>query len=367
MLTPAGLGGIAVIRLRGGMARKMADEVFSNAAGVAPGELRFGKIISAGKVVDEAILACVNDDEFEINIHGGSAVGRLALETLAGCGCRISQHDDAAVEVRPAIFSRHPSFDNSAIGAEMLAILPRICGEFALGVITSQWSAGLSELLSGEFSAAELRAAAERFDIVRRLTDWPEVVIAGCPNAGKSTLANTLVGRNVSIVHPMAGTTRDWVRERAMILGRPVWLTDTAGLWDAAGLHDVDSQAVSRAWQQIRQADLVLLAGCGGADIELPAEIPSARVLKIFTKADEFTPTRDDILSVSALTGQGIVELEKQILNRLGLDKIFPGQPAAFTERQKKLLLKSAAALDAGQPSLCRQIITEIMRQTCCD
>lgn len=355
MLTPAGRGGIAIVRVWGGIAREMVGRVFSNAVDISAGQLRFGKIISSGNVVDEAILACVTENEFEINIHGGSAVGRLTLDALMAAGCDVSSHD-----ISPQFFSKHPDFDNSAIGKEMLEILPRAVSEFVLSVITSQWSGGLSALLSGEFSADDLRAAAGRFDAVQKMLNWPEVVIAGRPNAGKSTLANAFIGRDVSIVHPMAGTTRDWVRERALILGRPIWLTDTAGLWDASGLHDVDVQAVARAWKQIKQADLVILACCGEDEMHMPAEIPSERVLKIFTKADEFTPAAG-ALAVSAVTGQGIDELKTQIIRRLGLDKIAPDQPASFTQRQQILLNQAAESLESGDFSACRKITQKIL------
>lgn len=356
MLTPAGRGGIAVVGVWGCRAREMVCKIFSNAADIACGQLRFGKIISGGAVVDEAILACAGEDEFEINIHGGSAVARLTLDALASAGCDIFTQNSES----PEFSATHPNFRNPAIGREMVKILPHVAGEFVLGVITSQWSGGLSALLSGDFSADDLRAAAGRFDAVRRLTDWPEVVIAGRPNAGKSTLTNVLIGRDVSIVHPMAGTTRDWVRERALVLGRPVWLTDTAGLWDAQGLHDVDMQAVSRAWTQIRQADLVILACCGRDDMELPAEIPAERILKVFTKADEFSYHGDE-LSISAVTGGGIDELKAEIIRKLGLNEISPGLPAPFTQRQQTLLLRAADALETGHREECKKNCQSIL------
>ena len=92
---------------------------------------------------------------------------------------------------------------------------------------------------------AMLRRAAGRLALIRRLLEPAEVVLAGPPNVGKSTLANALIGRQVSLVHDQAGTTRDWVRHLAVLCGVPVHVTDTAGLWDAPA--GVDAQAVGRA------------------------------------------------------------------------------------------------------------------------
>jgi tRNA modification GTPase len=115
----------------------------------------------------------------------------------------------------------------------MLEALPQAASELVVAAVSQQWSAGVSQLASDpDVSAELLRSAARRLPMMQKLLSPPEVVLVGPPNVGKSTLANAIVGREVSIVHTIAGTTRDWVREQALLGGVPIWLTDTAGLFD---------------------------------------------------------------------------------------------------------------------------------------
>jgi tRNA modification GTPase len=254
--------------------------------------------------------------------------------------------------------------------------------------------------------AQRLRQAAGRLTIMQKLLHPPEVVLAGPPNAGKSTLANALVARPVSIVHAMAGTTRDWIREQAVIDGRAVWLTDTAGLWDVD--HAVDAEAVRRAWDRIDSADLVLL--CNPADappensasntmhaLPLPRDI-HAPTLAVTTKADLLsngarrstrsaattreaagaTPRPDQNrndndpsihnselithnLSVSAETGEGLPALRTAILEKLGLADIDPAAPAAFTQRQADLLNHAADALDIENHEIVISSLSQVL------
>ncbi|MBS3822016.1 MAG: 50S ribosome-binding GTPase, partial [Phycisphaerae bacterium] len=218
-------------------------------------------------------------------------------------------------------------------------------------------------------------------------------VLAGPPNAGKSALANVLTGRPVSIVHDTAGTTRDWIREQAILDGRAVWLTDTAGLWNATDgvdsccqatprLAEQDAEAVHRAWDRIDAADLAVLcipadARDDAASNELPA-LRSSRLihvpsLTVRTKADlrsapsvvPASPRGDDDdlssvhhsefithhLACSAETSAGLPQLRAAILDALGLADIDPVAPAAFTRRQADLLDRAADAAETGHAS----------------
>lgn len=346
LTTPPGRGGIAVIWLSGPRAEQIIQGIFkpykSHLANL-PDTLRLGHIVDGQYVLDQAIVTRAGE-AFEINIHGGPLVTSQVMDLLEGHGASVKPTESRQFQpFSPA----HPKWNNPAIGIEMLDAMPRVHSDLVLEALTSQWSGGLSELARAALNnskglpsvshAEQLVAAADALPKFLKLLQPPEVVIAGPPNVGKSTLTNVLLGRPVSIVHDSPGTTRDYVRELAIIDGRPIYITDTAGLWsDARG---VDAQAVERAHTQAGKADLVLLAGQG--PLKPPDGIGSGRMIRIATKSDICKPDSRADLAVSAHTGSGLAELKRVILRALDLDEIDPIDPMAFTARQANLLRQS--------------------------
>jgi tRNA modification GTPase len=177
------------------------------------------------------------------------------------------------------------------------------------------------------------------------LREGMKVVIAGQPNAGKSSLLNALAGAELAIVTPIAGTTRDKVQETIQIEGVPLHIIDTAGL--RASEDAVEKIGIERAWQAIETADAVLflhdLTRCTTADYiaadadisqtlaeKLPTTIP---VLHIWNKLDAATavPGREGI-ALSAKTGAGLDALRQQLLAAAGWQ---PAQSGTFIARQR--------------------------------
>jgi tRNA modification GTPase len=265
--------------------------------------------------------------------------------------------------------------------------MPQVRSSLALAALTQQWSGGLSRLLRRTAdkiglgvsredvasAAAELRQAGAKLTQMNRLLNPPEVVLAGPPNVGKSTLANALVGRPVSIVHHTPGTTRDWVRELAVLDGVAVWLTDTAGLWEEAPsrnkprLQDleqaqgIDAEAARRARNRAESADLVLLLHASG-DQELNPPICAGRLLRVASKSDVRPPKGNFDVAVSSLTGRGLPGLRRAVLEALDLADIDPIAPMAFTPRQAKLLESAAAEMERGRSDPAREIVFDILR-----
>lgn len=373
--TPGGAGGIAVVLLAGPDAGRILQAVFRPETGGPAGEdrpyqLKLGELRDGRERLDEAIVTVrplagrPGAIAAEINIHGGPRVTQRVLALLADAGATIAP-DDPELAGRCDVWPLSAEgMENPAIGREMLAAMPRARTRTVLAMLSRQWDAGLSRLahqalaaaargrsVDLEALAASLRTAADRLGLMQRLLDPPEVVLAGPPNAGKSTLTNALVGRDVSIVTDVPGTTRDWVRELADVTGRAVWFTDTAGLW-ATG-DPVDSQAVSRAWQRIDQADLVLTVldaanPPAGDDPDWRGLTDRPNAVVVANKTD-LAVVSSNAMPVSAETGAGLPELRCQILSRLGLDHLDPDAPAAFTARQAEQLVLAAQAVERGQ------------------
>jgi len=326
--------------------------------------LQLGRLVDrkTGAVLDKAIV-CRTPGGVEINIHGGPHVARRLLELLADLGAR-PQHD--RTDPHGPLDASHDKWNNPAIGAELLSVLPMARSTLVIRALSSQWSSGLSELVAGpkQPEGNELRAAADGLEDIAKLLNPVEVVLAGPPNAGKSTLTNALVGREVSIVHQMAGTTRDWVREAALINGLPIWLTDTAGLWDAP--KGVDSEAVSRARQCARRANIVIMLDPDAAPNRPNWLDPSAgapKLLSVRTKCDQPSDSEPDgAMTISAMTGQGLEELKDAIISASGLNNFDPKTPRAFTTRQAKLLSAAADAIDAGNAAATDDALEQLLR-----
>jgi len=358
LATPPGKGGIAVLTLSGDRAEDVLAAVFRPRpahAATGPDVLRLGHLLDARGVIDEAIV-CSRGREVEINIHGGPLAARAALEALARCGARVVPSRPAATESFPLA---HPRWGNPAVGRELLEALPAARGPLALAALTRQWAGGLSALAAAAPDPAALRRAADALPAMRRLLAPAEVVLAGPPNAGKSSLANALAGRDISIVHDAPGTTRDWVRELALMDGVPVWLTDTAGVWDPP--EGVDAEAVRRARQRVAGADLVLLLEPAGEHFAAPDWLEATRRIRVASKCDLHPPGAGAGLAVSAASGAGLDRLRRAIVRELGLDRLDPAEAMAFTPRQAELLAIAAAAAERGDPAAARAALRALL------
>lgn len=190
---------------------------------------------------------------------------------------------------------------------------------------------------------AVLRAEARQGALLR---DGLQVVIAGQPNAGKSSLLNALAGAELAIVTPIAGTTRDVVQQTIQIEGVPLHVTDTAGLRDSPEIDEVERIGIERAWQRIRGADAVLflhdLTRWGepryryaDANIArgLPAGVPVLHVWNKLDQADAAPQGADDI-ALSAKHGTGLDALRQRLLQLAGWQ---PGSDGLFMARERHL------------------------------
>ena len=194
---------------------------------------------------------------------------------------------------------------------------------------------------------AQVRAQAQQGALLRQ---GLSVVIAGQPNAGKSSLLNALAGAELAIVTPIAGTTRDVVQQTIQIEGVPVHVIDTAGLRDSPEVDVVEQIGIERAWDQIRQADAVLflhdLTRCDQAayqadDAAIAAALPEGvAVLHVGSKRDQVGGALAQqrlpasALALSAKSGEGLSELRQRLLQMAGWQ---PASEGVFMARERHL------------------------------
>ncbi|MBU3584054.1 tRNA uridine-5-carboxymethylaminomethyl(34) synthesis GTPase MnmE [Polynucleobacter sp. 15G-AUS-farblos] len=203
-------------------------------------------------------------------------------------------------------------------------------------------------LLAVKTKLQTLRSGAKQGKILR---DGIQLVLVGAPNVGKSSLLNRLAGEEVAIVTPIAGTTRDRVKESIQIEGVPMHIIDTAGLRQTS--DEVEAKGIERTWDAIRLADLVIFLTAPNAEKEandLRAQIlealpPKCPVLELINKSDllgqDSNATNKAALLISAKTGQGIDALKQKILETVGWNG--PQEGAIIARRRHLDCLERAA------------------------
>jgi tRNA modification GTPase len=274
---------------------------------------------------------------------GSEAAARAALRSLQGeFSTRVHALDEALAQLRAHV---EATIDFPTDEIDLL-------GEDAL----------LARLAAVRAQCAALQAAARQG---RLLTEGLTVVIAGAPNAGKSTLLNRLAGHDAAIVSEQPGTTRDVLREHIQIEGVPVLLLDTAGLRHSTDA--IESEGMRRARAAMAQADRVLFMVDAAADpkatgyaaekAQLPPGVP---VTLVFNKADLLStgtvigtaPGGEPGLTLSALQGTGLDALRAHLLEMAGFQRENSGTLSARS-RHLEALAAAAASLDAAEAQ-CR-------------
>jgi tRNA modification GTPase len=305
------------------------------------------------------------EDQAELQTHGGLAVRAAVLGALARLdGCRPAE---AGEFTRRAFLNGRMDLSRveglaDLIDAETEAqrrqALQQLEGR--LGNAVEAWREEALQILAlleaaldfsdeGDVPETLEREASERIGRLRvamaevlsrrggeRLREGFVVVLAGAPNAGKSTLLNALAQREVAIVSPVAGTTRDVIEVRCDLGGLPVVVVDTAGLRDSA--DPVEQEGVARARARAAAADLVLWLVAPG---ETPAcGMAAVRGLVVRTKADLGAEADGADLSVSAQTGAGMAELLDCIAEEAR--RSLGGGDAVITRERHRAALEAA-------------------------
>jgi len=360
-LTPAGRGAVATVRLIGPLGTLDAPPrpFFCAASGRPLADLPLGRIAfgTVGRDPAEEVVVCrVQPDVVELHCHGGDAAVRRIVAELARRGF---------VEL-PAVWPGATLFDRECCEA-----LARAQTQLAANLLLCQQGGLLRQALLQVAGARPDRSlAAERLAAVwrwrragLRLTQPFRVALVGRPNVGKSSLINALVGYERSIVFDAPGTTRDVVTAETALAGWGIQLADTAGFRTAAG--ELETLAMERARDWLTDADLVLLVldrsqPLTAEDRELTqaypealclvnkVDLPSAWSGELWPSDEPGSLVRSAPLMVSAVTGEGMEELQRQIMARLLPAPVTGPVALPFTPRQVMHLEQARLALDEG-------------------
>lgn len=399
--TAPGKGGVGIVRISGPTSYTIAVTILRRE--LTPRFAHYGPFYSSqNHEIDSGIsLYFPNPDSFtgedvvELQGHGGPVVMDLLLSEIMQHGARLA---------RPGEFSERAYLNDKMDLAQAEAIADLInattaqAAKQAVNSLKGEFSHKINDLVDAlihirmyvesaiDFPEEEIdflsdgHVASQVNDIIQRTTnvlklaeqgsivrEGMKVVIAGRPNAGKSSLLNALAERDIAIVTNIEGTTRDVLREQIQIDGMPLHIIDTAGLRDSD--DEVEQIGVQRAWKEIEAADRILLMIDSTSSTQLNIEqhwpeflsnpLLASKTTVIYNKTDqsnyqvnsspaELCSTKHTELALSAKTGNGLQELKDHLKSMIGLDSNIEG---AFSARRRHIdaLNNALMALKNGQ------------------
>jgi tRNA modification GTPase len=391
--TPLGEGAIALVRASGANAIEVADKIFHGKEAPSQFEPRvqhFGEVFTLeGRLIDQVVLSIhrapasyTGEDLVEISCHGGTLVSAKILEACLRAGARAA---------RPGEFTER-AFLNGKMDltqAEAVIDLIRAKTDLALRSATEQLEGRLGaqvgkirhqliallahinasidfpeegiapdedETLRARIDSIreEIAALLATADQGRILREGVRVVIYGATNAGKSSLLNRLLGYDRVIVSDTHGTTRDTIEETVNLDGVPIRLLDTAGL--RTSTTELEREGIARTEKSLQLADLRLYM----ADRSSPKprhfqeRLRDSDEIVVLNKSD--LPENSDWkdfqgLRISCLTGEGLPELQKEILNRITKQNLKPESAFAINARHRDCLRRALDSCDRAATS----------------
>ncbi|MCE7991002.1 MAG: tRNA uridine-5-carboxymethylaminomethyl(34) synthesis GTPase MnmE [Roseivirga sp.] len=393
--TPQGIGAIGVIRLSGKEAISIVNKVFKgkDLTQQASHTIHFGTIRDKDKILDEVLISLfiapksfTKEDVVEISCHGSNYIIRQIIQLLVRNGAR---------PARPGEFTKrafmHGQFDLAQ--AEAVADLINADSEASHQAALNQMRGGFSDEIKRlrdelihfasmieleldfgeedvEFASREdlkklidrllvvINALIKSFDLGNVIKNGVPTVIAGKPNAGKSTLLNALLNEEKAIVSDIAGTTRDFIEDELIIGGVAFRFIDTAGLRETT--DTIEAMGVERTQAKMKEASLIIyLFDLSDLDIvEMNQEInrlenTGVPFMKLGNKVDQVDESlieqlqtqHPDMLFLSAKDTAHVDTLKERILELVNLDKFKRGDTVVTNIRHYDSLLQTRNAL----------------------
>ena len=386
--TAPGRGGIGVVRVSGPQTPVIAASILGKTP--APRHARLSDFRDArNELIDQGIAlffpgpgSFTGEDVLELQGHGGPAVLQQLLARCVELGARLAEPGEftrraylndkldlaqaeavadlidaaTAQAAKSAMRSLHGDFSREVRGLVDALINLRMLVEATLDFPDEE-----IDFLEAAHAREKLGAVSEQLARVlarakqgRVLREGLQVVLVGQPNVGKSSLLNRLAGEEVAIVTPVAGTTRDTVREQIQLDGIPLHIIDTAGLRDTA--DEVEKIGIARTWAAVEKANLALVvidasAGLAPEDERILAKLPPMLpVLRVFNKIDlvNQAPRADgEGVHLSAKSGAGLELLHDRLLEMAGWQQT--GEDVFMArERHVRALLEAQQRLMAA-------------------
>lgn len=410
--TPIGRGGVGILRVSGPLAENVAEAVLGKKlspriANYLPFKDEDGTVLDQGiALFFKAPNSFTGEDVLELQGHGGQVILDLLLKRILQVkGLRIARAGEFSEQ---AFLNDKLDLAQAEAIADLIDATSEQAARSALKSLQGEFSHKINKLVDSviylrtyveaaidfpdeeiDFLAdgkieAKLHEIIAQLNAVRHeakqgtiLREGMKVVIAGRPNAGKSSLLNALAGREAAIVTNIAGTTRDVLREHIHIDGMPLHIIDTAGLRDA--YDEVERIGIARAWDEIAQADQVLLMIDSTeqqadqfrnewADFlaKLPANMPVTVIRnKVdlsgepegLIQVDDFTMIR-----LSAQTKEGVDLLREHLKKSMGYQSSTEG---GFLARRRHLQALETAAehLERGHTQLTQFLAGELLAE----
>jgi tRNA modification GTPase len=413
--TPVGEGGIGIVRVSGKEALRIADKIFISPAAKKPSALKtytthYGAIMDKAKIIDEVILTIMRrprsytrEDIVEINCHGGIVALRDVLNLVLESGARLAE---------PGEFTRR-AFLNGRIDltqAEAVIDIIRAKTDLALKIGVDQLKGALSKQINKdrgflldalsaleagidfpeeEAISVDLGTVARKIEaadkdlqellanskLARVFREGIHAVICGKPNVGKSSLLNSLLKEERSIVTPVPGTTRDTIEEIIDIQGIPVRIVDTAGILEPRDL--VEKKAVQRSQKHIAAADLVIIVFDGSKKLSredrfLAGKLKNKKVIAVINKMDlkqrlerpTVSKMFKQVVDISAKRPKNINLLENAIADLVRSGHIAGAEPLLVANlRYVKILQKAKIVIAQALESLDNRLPPEFIAQ----
>lgn len=378
--TPAGTGGVAIIRISGAGALGVAEKVFVPTGKTAvkdfkPAVMKTGRILCDGFtdfgmcVYFRAPKSFTGEDVVELHCHGGQQIARGVLSAVLNAGAVLADRGeftkrafvngklslssaegmidminaDSLAEIRAGgmLYAEKLTGEVKALQARLTDILAQIAAD------TDYPEEGIEETelssLGEDLTAVkgEIERLTATYAVGKLIKDGVLVTICGSPNVGKSSLLNALLGYDKAIVSPIAGTTRDVVEGTISIDGVKYNLTDTAGIRE--GADELEDMGIDRAYRALRTADIVLCVSDNG-DFSSADGVEKERLINVFSKTDKCAPCGNYDVEISSVTGDGLENLRRKMAQKACGGKSLEGA-YLIEERHFNALKRSAEKL----------------------